>query len=256
MSAAARENTDYQLKITKNGKKKSIQSFFHVGATSFGVFFLRENPFNQPVSVVLLGILKAWANVIVGPLYPQNPASLCPRRADFKLQCQTKLNPIGTVVCSSLITSRCSVLDFAFVYLFVQFTNRSRKPLSFGYTTALSGLYDVYVNIIESPSQKAHKFKSCATPEIYGDNHLIVQYIHSFIFFLFTPIANLNQTDYALRPVKQSHVMLPLPPAGLNLVKCRWCLTAREKPLMHEMAREMMRRRCRIPQKHAETSQS
>lgn len=111
------------------------------------------------------------------------------------------------------------------------------------------------MNVIESPLQEAHKFKSGAMAENYGDNHLIVQYIYSFIY-LFPSITNLNQTDYALRPVKRSHVMLPFPPAGLNLVKCRWCLTAREKPLMHEMAREMMRRRCRIPQKRAETSQS
>lgn len=119
----------------------------------------------------------------------------------------------------------------------------------------MSFLYDVRVSVIELPSQEAFKFKSCAVPGIFGDNHLIVQYIYSFIY-LFYSITNLNQTDYALRPVRRSHVMLPFPPAGLNLVECRWCLTAREKPLMHEMAREMMHRRCRITQKHAQTSQS
>lgn len=93
----------------KNGKI-SIESFSMYVHHPFGCFFLRENPFNLPVFAVLLGISKAWASVIVGPLYPQNPASLRPRRADFKLQCQTKPNPIGTAVCSSarhcLITSR------------------------------------------------------------------------------------------------------------------------------------------------------
>lgn len=90
----------------ENYQKKPLSFSMEVQHHS-GFFFLRENPFNLPVFVVLLGILKAWASVIVGPLYPQNPVSLCPRRVDLKLQCQTKLNPIGTVVCSSL--SRCLI---------------------------------------------------------------------------------------------------------------------------------------------------